>query len=135
MRKTDINNGIKDALIAGAPSVDFVWPNVRAEFDRTYVTTSFTVQSRVDNSLKGGDHILRENGLVVLVVVTETNQGEDEANDLAQDLADLFPMGEKIGITDGEITISRAPAIRGGFKDGSEWRVPVEIPYVARSLI
>lgn len=133
MNKVDINNALKQALIDASLRVTFVWPNVKSKTNRPYISVSINGTSRIDPSLKGQNSILRETGVMTLVVTVDQNSsgGEDVANGFADSLANLFPAGTRLGISGGEIVIQKPPDIRGGFVDEGEWRVPVVVNYVA----
>lgn len=133
MNKKDIVNGLKARLDGNLSGYPIVWPNVKSQADRPFIEVTITATSREDTTLKGGNSILRENGIMSAVVVTDLDQGEDTANDIADLIAAIFPPGHKEAITGGTVDFLETPNISGGLRDGSEWRVPVIIPYAARA--
>lgn len=130
MNKQDINDGLTGRIENSAIS-GVAYPNVKAEHDRPWYEIFINATSRTDGTLKGGEQVLREVGVMTVVVVAEKDIGEFSANTLAQAVSDLFLVGTKFSITGGEITIQNPALIGGGFADGSEWRIPVTVGYVA----
>lgn len=134
MLKKDINNGIKSRLSTIRPVQTIIWPNVTSKADRPFIELTITATSREDTTLKGGNSILREFGVISAVVVADLDEGENAANDIADLIVGVFPPGLKLDIDGGSVDILRAPNITGGLRDGSEWRVPVVIQYAARAV-
>lgn len=132
MNTKDIRNGLKERLAGAGLSPAVVWPNVEPNNPPStpYFELSTQLIDRQGGTLKGGQ-IVREVANFSVIVVTEEGQGEDAALDLADAVAALFPEGQRFNITGGQILIPRPPSIRGGFKDGPDWRTPVVIRYEA----
>lgn len=129
MKKSAITTAFK-ALIETLP-IDATYPNVTPKVTRPYLEVTFAASDRTDDSLEGGV-MLRETGRVSVVVVADEQTGAKTSEDTADSVAELFPTGLRIPITDGQITITQPANIRPGFQGGaSDWRVPVIISYVA----
>lgn len=108
-----------------------VWPNVASSGAtvRPHFEVVFIAHERTGSSIKGDT--IREQGRMAITVVTEADKGEDDANDFADTLADLFPLAFRIPIPGGLITIFQPTEIRPGYRDGPDWRVPVIVKYRA----
>lgn len=126
-----IRNALKTRLMGMSPRPGTAWPNV--SFDAGTLPRLEAITDGVERTggtLKG-NQTLRETGLFTVVVCVEQGAGEDTALDYADDIAALFPEGQRLAFTGGEITITQPPAIRAGFPDDTSFRVPVVIRYAA----
>lgn len=130
MNTKDIRNALKSRLAGGSIGPGGAWPNVEYTGARPYFDTSFTGLVREGGTLKGNE-IDAETGQFTAVVVVDQGGGEDGALDYADAVAALFPEGQRITITGGEIVIRRPADIRGGFPTETDYRVPVAIFYRA----
>lgn len=70
-------------------------------------------------------------GRLIAAVVVEKGTSTGTADDYADTIAALFPMGLRLTAGAKTITITQPPHIREGMADGAYWRVPVSIPYRA----
>ncbi len=132
MNKKDIVNGLKDVLDGAIFGVGVSWPNLDYSGSRPFLEVSFPTVVRTGATLKG-NQVVREIGRMMVIVVADLNEGEDTANDFADQVEALFVEGKTIAITGGNVVITAPPEIRGGFRDGPDWRVPVLIRYTATS--
>lgn len=137
MNTKDIRNALKSRLAGGyigpGAGAGLAWPNVDYSGARPYFDTSFTGLVREGGTLKGNE-IKTETGQFSAVVVVEQGSGEDAAADYADAVAALFPEGQRITITGGEIVIRRPVDIRGGFPTNQDYRMPVAIFYRATAF-
>ena len=131
MKRKDINNAIKAQLETGGTGLTGTWPNVdpQGPVERPFFEVQFPAQNRNGDFLSAD--VTRETGRMAIVIVTEAGTGEDAASDYAEAVSDLFPQALRIPFTGGEITIEQPADIRGGFRDGPDWRVPVIVQYSA----
>lgn len=130
MNTKDIRNALKSRLAGGSIGPAGAWPNIDYSGARPFFDTSFTGIVREGGTLKGNE-ILSETGQFSAVVVVDQGGGEDDAADFADAVAALFPEGQRIDITGGEIVIRRPADIRGGFPTDTDYRMPVAIFYRA----
>lgn len=107
-----------------------VTPNDAVKAATEYLDVTIPTARREDTSLEGGT-ILREIGTIQVAIAVDEGTGSADAMDYADQIAALFPKGTQIAITSGNITITAAPNIPGGFNAGAEWREPVLISYLA----
>lgn len=131
MRRTDINNALNQRLTEEPNLPTGTWPGVEPQHavERPYFEVSFPTASRRSLSLKGT--LIRETGSMAVILVTKYGTGEEEANLLADLLVDHFPVGYRMNIPNGLVTIDQPVEPRGGYRDDSDWKVPVMIPYTA----
>ncbi len=131
MKRSEINSALKARLENGETALEGTWPNVdpQGPMIRPYFELLFPVADRAGQSLNG--KLIRETGRMSVIVVVKGGTGEAVANDYAEAIGDLFPQGLRIPITGGVVTIQQPADIRGGFRDNSDWRVPVIIRYSA----
>lgn len=130
MKRKDINNALKGRLAAGT-ILTGTWPNVdpQGPMARPYFEVLFPAADRVGRYVSAD--VVEETGRMAVVIVTMGGTNEDAANDYAEAVGDLFPQGLRIAITGGTITIEQPADLRGGYRDESDWRVPVIIRYHA----
>ncbi len=107
------------------------WPNRDYSDPRPYLEILPRIADRADETLKGT--ALRETGRLAVNVVVEVDSGTVAANTWAAIVAALFPKGLRLAFTGGEIVVHRPVDVRGGFRDGADWKVPIVIHYEAFS--
>lgn len=117
--------------LATLSDVPTAWPNVSFNpadpGNLPYIACTIVRAGTSDQTLDGQSPIVT--GRLIATVVVEQNTGEVQADQIAERVADLFPMGLRIA-TDDIITVITQPAhIREGIPDGAYWRVPVSIPF------
>ncbi len=128
MRKNAITVGLKEKL-ASAAILPAAWPNVHYQGDLPYLDVSFVTARRESDTLTG--EVLQEIGRMSVVAVVAEGTGVEDGENYAESVSDLFPMGERIAITGGTITITGPADIREGFLVDDEYRTPVIIKYQA----
>lgn len=131
MLKKNISNTLK-ARLAEAGGVTISWPGVDHGGVVPRLEANLSITRRTGGSLKGAQWV-REFGLLNVNVITAVGIGEDAANDLGDAVIALFPEGYTMEFDGGQIKIHQTAEIRGGFRVGTLWQVPVVIPYLARS--
>jgi hypothetical protein len=62
-------------------------------------------------------------------VVSETDAWANDALNIAEEVAAVFPYGQRLA--NGQITIKKPPQIEQAFRDGPDWRTPVRVDYEA----
>ena len=131
MKRSDINKALKAQLATGGTALSGTWPNVdpQSAMDRPFFEVLFPAADRTGQSIKGT--LIRETGRMAVMIVVRGGTGEDTVNDYAEAISDLFPQAMRLPITGGTVTISQPADIRGGYRDDSDWRVPVIIRYSA----
>ncbi|MBL4768344.1 MAG: hypothetical protein JKY94_11635 [Rhodobacteraceae bacterium] len=133
MKEVDIENALGGQLednLTGLPS-SVKWPNKDHDHVKPYLEVIFSGGQRRGGALKGGNTILRSSGVMLINVVTVENEAADPANEYADTLAELFIEGLRLSITGGTVLILKPADVRKGFRDGSDWKVPVVINYEA----
>jgi hypothetical protein len=132
LQTREIRNALKSRLAGGSIGPGAAWPNVEYSGARPYFDTSFTGIVREGGTLKG-DETKTEAGQFTAVVVVDHGGGEDAALDYADAVAALFPEGQRIAITGGQIVIRRRAQVRAGYPTETDYRMPVAIFYYATS--
>ena len=128
---TAIENALKARLATYA--LPKAWPN--QGFDPTkagnvpFIACDLVKAATTDRTLAGEspEYV----GRLIATVVVLSGTSTATANTHADAIAALFPMGLRIPAGDKTITITQPPHIREGIGDGSYWRVPVSIPFLA----
>lgn len=129
MKTNDITAGIKARLSAGT-ALPIAWPNVTPPDATTYGDFSFASVRREGGTLAGNE-VLHEVGAFQVAIATPEGGGVKTAEDLADEIADIFLEGDRFAITGGTITITEPAQIKEGFGVQGEWRVPVVVSYLA----
>ena len=130
MNTKDIRNALKSRLAGGSIGPSGAWPNIEYTGALPFFDTSFAGIVREGGTLKGNE-ILSETGQFNAVVVVDQGGGEDDALDYADAVHALFPEGQRITITGGEIVIRRPAEVRGGYPTNADYRVPIVVSYRA----
>lgn len=116
------------ATLSGIPKA---WPNQgfdpAAPGNLPYIACAIIRAGTSDDTLDGESPIVA--GRLIASVVVASGTGEARANEIAEQIADLFPMGEKIEAPGATTQITQPPHIREGMADGGYWRVPVSVPF------
>lgn len=129
IRESDISIALGAHLGDMFPLPPIAWPNHRITPAMPYLFPQVVRGSRTDPSVAGDFAI--SNGQYLVTVVSELDEFTVAAEKLADDVAEHFPMGLRLAVTGGEITIMQPPEILQGFPDAVSWRIPVRITYRA----
>lgn len=125
-----IENAIKARIGNASLGIAIAWPNKSFPAKRPYYEVSFLDSSRSGGALKGGATIEKIEGTLAVIVVVDNDGHTTVANEYADEIVAIFPEGERIQITNGEVCF-RLPNIKKGFEANGQWRTPVIIPYYA----
>lgn len=129
MKKSDISKALGSRIATANLGYPLAWENKNFGDKKPFLVFELVPVSSQDNTLAGGFEI--HTGFMQVSVVAELNKFSNEADDIADEVASLFPKALKMPITGGTITIM-APAFVGqGYRDVSDWRVPVRVDYEA----
>ncbi len=114
------------------PGIPKAWPNTdfdpKATGNLPYIACEIVRAGTSDATLDGVAPIVT--GRLIASVVVAKGTGETRADEIAEQVAALFPMGLTIPL--GyiiDIIVTQPPHIREGMTDGAYWRVPVSIPF------
>ncbi len=117
------------AALSGIPKA---WPNI--DFDPTapgnlpYIACEIVRAGTTDATLDAEAPIVT--GRLIASVVVAKGTGDTRADEIAEQVAALFPMGLNIPASYIiDIIVTQPPHIREGMTDGTYWRVPVSIPF------
>lgn len=131
MSATAIENALKARL--AEHFLPKAWPNLdfdpKAPGNLPYLACDLIKASSADDTLDAERPVYV--GRLIATVVVAQGGSTATANDHADAVADLFPMGHRFTAGSLTITITQPPHIREGMGDGAYWRVPVSIPYQA----
>lgn len=129
IRESAISIALGAHLEGMLPEPTIAWPNQKITPAMPYLFVQVVRGGRTDPSVAGDFAI--SNGQFVVTVVSELDEFSVAAESLADDVAAHFPMGLRLPVTGGEITIMQPPEVLQGFPDAVSWRVPVRITYRA----
>lgn len=119
------------ARLATLTDTPKAWPN--QAFDPAqpgnvpYIACTIVRAGTSDDTLDAESPIVA--GRLIASVVVKSGTGETKANEIAEQIAALFPMGERIEAPGATTEVMQPPHIREGMPDGAYWRVPVSVPF------
>lgn len=125
--ETAIELALKAEIDGAGLSWGIAWPNQDHPGTRPHIVVEFVRIGRRDDTLSGEMTISR--GQMIATVVTDRGISSKLANQKADQIAALFPMGRRIAVTGGEIVIMKPADIREGFTQDAEWRTPVIVDF------
>lgn len=129
MNQTDIELTLAADFSVAAGGWQVAYPNVSFSGTKPYLRFEIVRVSNRDETLAGEMPISK--GRVIATVVTEIGTKSKAANQKADEIAALYPMGRRLAVTGGEIVIIAPPNIQEGFPQDADWRTPVIIDYEA----
>jgi len=127
--EADIEVALKAAIDGAGLSWSIAYPNINHDGKKPYIGVQCVRVGRRDETLNGEQTISR--GQLIATVVTQRGKSSLTANQKADQIAALFPMGRRIAVTGGEIVIMKPADIREGFPQDADWRTPVIVDYEA----
>lgn len=132
MKEADISQVLGQRLAAMTNCPTIVWENKDATPVRPYLAVQMVRVSRRSPGLNGGGVISK--GFMQVTIVADVDEWAFPAERLAQDISDRFPKALRLpGPSNGKVTIMESADIKTGFRDGSDWRLSVQINYWASS--
>lgn len=132
MREADISDALTTHLLTLADIPPVVWENTDLPADRTrpYLVVQTVRTSRRSPDLAGGGGVIAR-GYLQVTIVHEVNATALPAEELADTIAAHFPKGLRIAGGGGEVTVMDEPNILTAYRDGADWRLPIQIDYWA----
>lgn len=118
------------ARLAAIPGIPKAWPNQdfdpKAPGNVPYIACTIVRAATSDDTLDSVAPIVV--GRLIATVVVLQGNGEARANEIAEEIAVLFPMGAQITAPGFVTDVIQPPHIREGMSDGAYWRVSVSVP-------
>ncbi|MGL5737232.1 MAG: phage tail terminator-like protein [Beijerinckiaceae bacterium] len=132
--ETDIENAIKARIGTASLVWPIAWPNQDMPEPKPIPRIEVYIDrnGRSSVALSGGGAV--SFGFVRVLVVDHKGASTADANAKADAVAALFPMALRIAVPNGNIVMTNEASIRSGFRDGSQWVIPVIAPYRAEPL-
>jgi hypothetical protein len=126
MTPSQILNAIGQHLLTMTDCPPVVWPNKQPATlpALPYLTVQMAARRTFDPTLDGSSET--STGKAVIVVVHDLNEYSTQADDLAALVKAHFPKGR---LTD-DLTI-RQSQVLDGYPTDTDWRVPVNVDWVA----
>jgi len=133
MREADISKALGQYLMGMADAPPIYWENqnVPEGTARPYLSVQMVRVSRRNPDLSGGSAGTIARGYMQVTVVSDLDQFATSSEETADAIAAHFVKGTKLEENGGKVTIMEAPSILPALRDGSDWRVPVQIDYWA----
>jgi len=117
------------ASLVFSPAIPVAWPG------RDYTPTGIRflavqIEGLPNQRLTIGG-TSRITGFVSVNVAIPAGKGTGEADSIADAVAAHFPVDLRETLPSATLRITETPSVRGGYRDGAYWRVPVIIPFEA----
>jgi hypothetical protein len=119
--------GVRIKTLANVPAIYWGNQDAPAGVARPYLR--FELNPAQDGRGISGGKV--QSGFAQVTVIDDLGEFETAANTMAQGIADLFPYELSLTCDDGKLTITTHTIPMGGFRDGSDWRKPVQIDFIA----
>lgn len=129
MTEAEISDAICLRLVDTLPQRRIVLENRDSIPARPYIVLEIVRVSKTDATLDGAQPIHR--GFLQATVVSDTDAWANTGLDIAEEVAAVFPYGQRFAAGGGEITIKKPPQVEQAFRDGPDWRTPVRVDYEA----
>lgn len=131
MNINDIEIAIKARVDGGSLGWPIAWPNQDVAAPAPQPRIELMVDPNTDTSAPLGGGLVRSEGFIRALCIVRKGTSTTAVNEKAQDVRELFPKALRLPITGGYVTITNVANAQKGFPDGSEWVVPVIVPYRA----
>jgi len=132
MQETDISRVLRARLKTLTPAYPILYENKDKPetMTRPYLAVQMVRVSRRTPSMNGlGETSSR--GFMQVTVVADLDQFSGPAETIADNIAAHFPKALRLTDASGLVTILDAPNILPAMRDGSDWRVNVQIDFLA----
>lgn len=129
MKESDIANALGKRLSDAALGFGIAWPNKASSLQPPYLVFDMVRTGRTNDELSG--EAVRSAGYAQISVVAEKDAFATTAEDIAMQIADLYPAALTLAITGGKVKITKPADVLSGFPDDVSWRVPVRVYYEA----
>lgn len=130
MKEADITKALTAHLSAAALGYEIVWQDEKVEqvdLAPPYLDIEHVRTLRPTVNVKGGQ---RSEGYLQVTSVGQKGEFATPTEGVADEVSDVFPIGQRIVATGGAITVLESRVL-SGFPDDVHWRVPVRITYRA----
>ena len=113
----------------GSVALPMVWAGQSADPERPFIFYQRIVSLRRDRTLDNTGQI--EEGYLSISVVDEFGKFGVRSEQLAGEIAALYPRGSVLPFAGGVITLFEWPVLVQAYRDGPDWRQPMRVNYVA----
>lgn len=105
-----------------------VYPNIPYSGQKPYASLQFAHTNVSAVSIASGSKQVFE-GFAIFTVVTELGRGLEAAAIAAATIAARYNFGRLITASGGRLEIPSPPYVMDGFRQDSDWRTPIRVPY------
>lgn len=129
MIESAIERALGERLLTLHPTPTVIWDNDEPDAipKPPYLVVQFTKTGRTDRTVAGTLPI--RTGYMTVAVIEKQNKFTTQANNLADQIADLFPSALRLSASGQTLTITKGGDVQSGYPDGPNWRVPVRVDY------
>ncbi len=126
---------IQDTLMADFAAMTLtgiskVYPNIPYSGQKPYASMQFVHTSVTAVSIAAGSKQVFE-GFAMFTVVTELGRGLEASAIAAASISARYNFGRMITASGGRLEIPSPPYVMDGFRQDSDWRTPIRVPYRA----
>ncbi len=131
MTFNEIEQALGQRLAGMTPAYPIAWPN--KDYDPKpagrvpYIEFAHVPTAVTDESIDASMHV--HTGIALLTVVVNRDAFSNQANTIAQAVADRFKMGSRLAAGSGSVMIGQPAEPVAGFTDGIYYRAPVRVTY------
>lgn len=131
MNEAVISNAFKAYFNAAGLGWAIAWPNIDVSAPKPQPRLEFFVDRVQRLSPTENPASVRSQGLIRVLAIVKTGTGTTAVEEKAQEVAGLFLKGVSADVTvaNARVIIRKAADIRAGFRDGTEWAVPIIASY------
>lgn len=129
MNEADIENAIKARIGTAGLVWPIAWPNQDVPDPKPIPRLEVNIDRIDRRSPTLGPSLVISRGFVRVNCIVRIGTSTATVNTKAQQVADLFPKAATLPIGGGRVIFTDAADVRAGFRQGSEWVVPVIAPY------
>ena len=129
--EADISHALGEHLKGMPGDIPIAWENRDHIPKRPYFDVQVVRVSQEDMDLKGGGSGENSTGFFQVTIVTELGKWAYPAERLADKIKARFLKATRLVTPSCTVKIVRTPDIKQGFRDGPDWRLPIQIHYRA----
>ena len=132
MKETDISRVLRARLKTLTPAYPILWENQDKPetMTRPYLAVQMVRVSRRNTTINGSGSVTAR-GFMQITVIADLDQFAGLAETIADSIAAHFPKALRLTDAAGAVTIMDAPNIMPAMRDGADWRVNVQIDFLA----
>lgn len=106
--------------------LNIAWPNEDTDYSTPFLAVDHVPVSAINQTLDTSPFVA---GFVQVTHISAAGVYSTAGNDAADAIAALYPAGLRLSGNSGFLVIMEPALVEQGYRDGSNWRVPIKITY------